>query len=241
MESGSRGQEEARGRAPCTTALVPWGAHSGGRAQGGPSGNITRGGPGPLLQKEEPACCWGGWRQESSEGAKVSPTTSGVGEAEFKGGKQVRESKMSPTEPGGRRIHLGNCKQTSYLPFLHGKSRTGVGGAAVNTSHKVCAAPLLPGPFPSVCREDASRPNSNHPPPRRPTCSFPTPPPPPHPCGRREQRWQSDRPKALLCHPGSLGLDSLDGPPALSLGHRTTLGSSHPCPTRVPSPVPGRR
>lgn len=240
MESGSREQEEARGRAPCATALVPWGAHSGGRAQGGPSGNITRGGPAPSCRKRDLPAAGGGWRQESSEGAEVSPTTSGVGEAEFNGGKQVRESKTSPTEPGGRRSHWVTVNKGATLPFFTGRAGTGVGELQSTPHTKSARRPSSQAPSPASA-EDASRPNSNHPPPRRPTCSFPSPPPPPQLCGGREQRWQSDRPRALLCHPGSLGLDSLDGPPALSLGHCTTLGSSHPCPTRVPPPVPGRR
>ena len=149
---------------------------------------------------------------------------------------------MSPTEPGGKRIHLGNCKQKSYLPFLHGRAERGWGGYSQHLTQSLRGAPP-PRPLPQRLQRGCFKTELKPPFPQAAHLFLHPPPPHPHSGMGKEQRWQSDRPRALLRNPGSLGLDSLDGPPALSLGHRTTLGRSHPSPTSRPRQtlsVPGQ-
>lgn len=99
MRKGGLGQGAKGKKSPETESPLPmhspvvqgWGvgwhtAKAGLRAE--PPGSITRGSQAPFCRdRGQPAAK--GWAGES-EGAKVPPEVSGVGEAEFSGGKEVR-------------------------------------------------------------------------------------------------------------------------------------------------------
>lgn len=86
-------------------------AHSQGRAQGGPPGSKTRGSQAPFCRDRGlPAAK--GWAGES-EGAKVPPEVSGMGEAEFNGGKEVGREQNKSERTRWKTDALGNFKQKS--------------------------------------------------------------------------------------------------------------------------------
>lgn len=128
----------------------------------------------------------------------------------------------SPTEPGGKWICLGNLKVqfSLFFFFLEEKNR---GCSQHLTEKQICVAPPPPKPLPQNLLRGRFETKIK-------TVL-------PLLWAGRKRGWHRDGPQALLCDPGSLGLDSHAQSPRLKPATRQNPESlSHKSPTSL-SPV----
>lgn len=186
-------------------------AHSQGRAQGRAPGSQQEARP-PSAEIGASLLPRGG--QESQREPKYPGSIRG-GRQNSVEERKSEENKTSPREPGGRRVHwvILNRSQFSSLFFFffffsHWKTETGRWLTLHRKSPQHLSGQRM------LHTEILT-----HPSPRWPRLLLP-----PVLCGEGDEGWRSDRPKGLLCDPGSLTLGIHTWPPALSLGHHRTLG-----------------